>query len=452
MKARERRGPIGIVPPEGGVAPGPEAEEVERLRREALVFDGVTGLPVHPFEDPGRAARLEALEHVGVIYLQIGKFFGFEEIYGWEQYDRVLTVVADGLREDVAASRLSEALVSIRFSGADGFYLLFDLSSAGRARHARALEALAARFQSNAVRRLRQTFGGTTADRMSIHVSSLAAPDNPRSRPSRHLVRLFAEAAKIVSREQTREQIDLSSALKGVLGQKQLRAVFQPVCRLSDGGVAGYEALIRGPAGTPLEAPNSLFAVAHENALDVELETLCLETIFGRLPGAVGRHRLFVNASAMLLRHPVFLDQRHLAEINRKHPDVVVEISEKEMVGDYPAFRETLDIVRRSHLKIAIDDAGSGYSGLEAILYLQPDYIKVADSLVRGLESDPIKREIISSLASIGRRIGAEVIAEGIERRQERRALLDLGITLGQGFLLGRPASQVGGRARPASH
>lgn len=450
MKPRER-GPIGLVP-WSATPPGDGSEDVDRLRRDALVFDSVTSLPVHPFDDPAQTARLEALEHLGIIYLQIGKFFGFEELYGWEQYDRVLAVVATGLRTDVAASSLASALVSLRFSGADGFYLLFDLAGTGRDRRAPALESEAARLQSNAVRRLRRTFGGTTVDLMSIHVSSLTASDNPRSRRSRHLVRLFAEAGMIVSQQQTREQVELSAKLKGVLGKKQLRAAFQPVCRLSDGSVAGYEALIRGPADTPLELPKALFAVARHSALDVELESLCLETIFGRIPAAVGRRRLFVNASAMLLRHPVFLDERNLTEINRKHSDVVVEISEKEMVSDYPAFREILGIVRRSNLRIAIDDAGSGYSGLEAILYLRPDYIKVADSLVRGLESDPIKREIIASLASIGRRIGADLIAEGIERRQEQRALIDLGIELGQGFLLGRPSFRAGPTRSPAGH
>jgi EAL domain-containing protein (putative c-di-GMP-specific phosphodiesterase class I) len=102
--------------------------------------------------------------------------------------------------------------------------------------------------------------------------------------------------------------------------------------------------------------------------------------------------------------------------------------------------------VRGAGLKIAIDDAGSGYSGLEAILQLKPDYIKVADSLVRRLEDDPIKREIITSLASIGRRIDATVVAEGIERAEEKDALLSLGVEYGQGYLLGRPSFQVSTR------
>jgi EAL domain-containing protein (putative c-di-GMP-specific phosphodiesterase class I) len=177
--------------------------------------------------------------------------------------------------------------------------------------------------------------------------------------------------------------------------------------------------------------------------MDVETESLCLETIFARLPRAVAARRLFVNASATLLRHPIFLNSRNLTAINKSHPDVVIEISEKEVVGDYASFRDILDVLRGAKLKIAIDDAGSGYSGLETILYLRPDYIKVADSLVRGLETDPIKREIIASLASIGRRINATLIAEGIEREEEHRALVDLDIEYGQGFLLGRPSFQV---------
>ena len=431
------------LPPEATAS----AEAIEKLRQERLVYDGVTGLPVHPFEDPARMSSVERIEYLGVIYLQIGKFFGFEELHGWEQYDRILLAIADGLKEDAAASRLCDYLLSIRFSGSDGFYVLFDLPAQARGRYGPALEEEAARFHANAVRRLRETFG-TTVDLMSVHVSSLTAQDNPRARPSRHLVRMLAEAAKIVTQKQTREKIDLYAELKSLIGGKKLKAAYQPVCRLSDGEVVGYEALIRGPQGSPLERPNALFAVARENDLGVELESLCLEIVFSKLPAAVAARRLFVNATSTLLRHPVFLNPRNLIAINRSHPDVVIEISEKEVVGDYTTFRDTLETVRKANLKIAIDDAGSGYSGLETILYLKPDYLKVADSLVRNLEADPIKREIISSLASIGRRIDATLVAEGIEEGAERQALIALGIEYGQCYLLGRPSFHVPARKK----
>lgn len=451
MKLKSGTGPARLAPAPPA-KPETAAETIDRLRQERIVYDGVTGLPVHPFEDPEHVHLTERIEHLGVIYLQIGRFFGFEELYGWEQYDRVLLVVAEGLKEDLKESPLSAHLVSLRFSGADGFYVLFSLPAPGRRRSTPSLDAEATRLQTNAIRRLRAAFGGTSVDLISVYVSSLTGEDNPLVRPARHLIRSLAEAAKIVSRRQTREKHDLCASLKGVIGRKELKAAFQPICHLPDGAAVGYEALIRGPQGSSLEQPNVLFAVAHDNEMDVELETLCLETIFARIPRMVGARRLFVNASAKLLRHPVFLDKRNLAAISRTHGDVVLEISEKEMVRDYSSFRDTLTVVRRSNFKIAIDDAGSGYSGLEAILYLRPDYIKVADSLVRNLETDPIKREIISSLASIGRQIQATLVAEGIERRQERDALVNLGISFGQGFLLGRPSFQVSGKRRANEH
>ena len=117
------------------------------------------------------------------------------------------------------------------------------------------------------------------------------------------------------------------------------------------------------------------------------------------------------------------------------------------MVQDYEAFQDVLQLVRNAKMKIAIDDAGSGYSGLETILHLKPDYIKVADSLVRNIHTDPIKREIIASLDAIGKRSGATLVAEGIEVEAERKALVDLGIEFGQGYLLGRPSFQVSARA-----
>jgi EAL domain-containing protein (putative c-di-GMP-specific phosphodiesterase class I) len=205
----------------------------------------------------------------------------------------------------------------------------------------------------------------------------------------------------------------------------------------------GYEALIRGPVGGELEFPDQLFAVAEESGLTLELENLCVETIFARLPRGVRGKKLFVNASPRLLGHSVFLDERNLQNIRRAHPDVVMEISEKEVVHDYRAFRRTVDQLRSAGLQLAIDDAGSGYSGLEAILQIRPEYIKVATSIVRDLHADAIKRQVISALSSLAGQIEAPVIAEGIEQVEELSILRELGVPLGQGYLLGKPQARI---------
>ena len=153
--------------------------------------------------------------------------------------------------------------------------------------------------------------------------------------------------------------------------------------------------------------------------------------------------KLFVNASSRFLAHSVFLDDRNLASIKRSHSQVVMEISEKEGIWDYPTFREVLARLRASGLQIAIDDAGSGYSGLESILQMRPEYIKIANSIVHSLHLETIKREIITALASLGRQIESSIVAEGIEHPAEVRSLLSLGVNYGQGFLLGRPSPRI---------
>jgi EAL domain-containing protein (putative c-di-GMP-specific phosphodiesterase class I) len=413
-------------------APPPMVDELERLRLQRILSDWITGLPLYPVAD----LRNERVANLGVIYLQLGRFAGVESVYGWELYDQVLRCVTESLQADVETSPLRTSFLSIQFTGCDGFYLLFDVVPGGDPQLR--LEKEAVRLRDGATRRLSQRLGRTIVELMAVHCSAVCVPDDPRARPSRNVIRGLREAARLVETRETAERLKLISTCRGVLAGRKLHAVYQPVVSIKDSGIVGYEALIRGPVGE-LERPDVLFAVAHEADMTLELESLCLETIFAKVPRAIAGKKLFVNASPRLLGHSVFLDERNLASMRRAHPDVVVEVSEKEVVHDYPAFRETLDRLRHAGLQIAIDDAGSGYSGLESILQLRPEYIKVATSIVRNLHTDTIKRQVITALASLGEQIQAPLIAEGIEQPEELHSLLSLGVRMGQGFLLGRP-------------
>ena len=408
-------------------------DELERLRLQRILSDWITGLPLYPVAN----LRNERVSNLGVIYLQLGRFAGVESVYGWELYDQVLRCVTESLQADVEASTLRSSFLSIQFTGCDGFYLLFDVVPGGGDPQVR-LEKEAIRLRDGATRRLGQRLGRTIVELMNVHCSAVIVPDDPRVRPSRNVIRGLREAARLVETRETAERLKLIASCRAVLAGRKLHPVYQPVVSIKDSTIVGYEALIRGPAGE-LERPDVLFAVAHEADMTLELESLCLETIFMKVPRAIAGKKLFVNASPRLLGHSVFLDERNLQSIARAHPNVVVEISEKEVVHDYPAFRETLDRLRHAGLQIAIDDAGSGYSGLESILQLRPEYIKVATSIVRNLHADTIKRQVITALATLGEQIQAPLIAEGIEQPEELSSLLALGVGMGQGFLLGRP-------------
>jgi EAL domain-containing protein (putative c-di-GMP-specific phosphodiesterase class I) len=421
---------------------GPEVlDAIERLRFESLITDRITGLKVHPLAD----FHNERIGTLGIIYLQLGRFSGVESLYGWELYDRVLRLTTESLRTDLESSPLKTRLLSMQFNGADGFYLLFELRGrVNGGRNGGRLEDEARRLRDGAVKRLRQSLGRTAVDLMSVHASCIKVPDDPRVRPSRHILRGLQEAARQVGVRETQEKQELVTEFRELMTGRKLRAVYQPVMDIRKKAVLGYEALIRGPLGSDLETPDLLFAAAREAGLELELENLCLETIFAHLPSAVKEAKLFVNASSKFLAHSVFLDDRNLAGIKRCHPQVVMEISEKEGIWDYASFREVLSRLRSAGLQIAIDDAGSGYSGLESILQMRPEYIKVANSIVHSLHEETIKREIITALATLGRQIESSIVAEGIEHPDELRSLLDLGVDYGQGFLLGRPSPRIG--------
>ena len=433
--ARRGRTRVKAVSPVGPA----EIDAIERLRFESLITDRITGLKIHPLAD----FHNQRIASLGVIYLQLGRFSGVESLYGWELYDRVLRLTTESLRTDLDSSPLKARLLSLQFNGADGFYLLFDLPARPNGKNGARLEEEARRLRDGTVKRLRQSLGRTAVDLMSVHASCIKVPDDPRVRPSRHILRGLQEAARQLGVRESAEKQELISEFRALMAGRKLRAVFQPVMDIRKKSVLGYEALIRGPLGSELEAPDVLFAAAREAGLELELENLCLETIFGHLPGAVKEAKLFVNASSRFLAHSVFLDDRNLAHIKRCHPQVVMEISEKEGIWDYATFREVLVRLRSAGLQIAIDDAGSGYSGLESILQMRPEYIKVANSIVHSLHQETIKREIITALATLGRQIESSIVAEGIEHPDELRSLLELGVHYGQGYLLGRPSPRI---------
>jgi EAL domain-containing protein (putative c-di-GMP-specific phosphodiesterase class I) len=95
----------------------------------------------------------------------------------------------------------------------------------------------------------------------------------------------------------------------------------------------------------------------------------------------------------------------------------------------------------REHVRLAVDDAGSGYAGLQHLLEIQPDIMKLDIALVRSVDVDPGRRALIASMITFAHKTGCTVLAEGIETQAELDTLRALGVTLGQGYLLGRPAA-----------
>jgi EAL domain-containing protein (putative c-di-GMP-specific phosphodiesterase class I)/GGDEF domain-containing protein len=219
--------------------------------------------------------------------------------------------------------------------------------------------------------------------------------------------------------------------------------VFQPIVSLRDGATLGCEALARGDAGTALEMPIALFACAAQVNLSHELDALCqrsaLEASY-RLGKA--NPRIFLNVDPSSLHRQSFDESvlaRTVERLGISPSQVVIEITERQAIADFGEFARALRAYREVGFRVAVDDAGAGYSSLQAIAEVSPDYVKIDRSLVDGIDTNPNKRTLLTFLTQFASQIGTHLIAEGIETLSQLTTLGELGVDYGQGFYLAYP-------------
>ncbi len=230
--------------------------------------------------------------------------------------------------------------------------------------------------------------------------------------------------------------------LREILELARVRAVYQPIVNLRGGEVFAWEALARGPARSALESPAMLFDVAEEAGAVFALEKVCREAAIQGFSRRGQGARLFCNVHPRTLLDPQFTPgetRRLLDKYGMEPRDVVLEITERHSVKDFNLFHRTLAHYRDAGYGVAVDDVGTGYSGLLSIAEIQPDFIKIDMSLVRGVDANPVKRALLETLLTFSEKVGCRIVAEGIETEAELACLIRLGVHFGQGYFLGRP-------------
>jgi EAL domain-containing protein (putative c-di-GMP-specific phosphodiesterase class I)/DNA-binding NarL/FixJ family response regulator len=219
--------------------------------------------------------------------------------------------------------------------------------------------------------------------------------------------------------------------LRRVMSRREFEIYLQPVVRLDTGEVVAVEALTRFDDGM---RPDVQFAEAATLGLGLNLQRATLEAAVQAAAGLPADVALSVNLSADVLQYEPTLP----AIVAAAARPLIVEITEHERIDDYEAVRAAFDRLG-PNVRLAVDDAGSGFASLRHILALRPSYVKLDIEWVHGIDRDPVKRALVSGLTYFAQETGCELIAEGIETEEERQIIRDLGIQLGQGYLLGRP-------------
>lgn len=222
--------------------------------------------------------------------------------------------------------------------------------------------------------------------------------------------------------------------LAAVLAAGRVDLEFQPIVGLAGGAPRGYEALARFP-GHPSPGPDVWFAEAHRAEVGVELERLavrCAVAEIGRLPADAF---LSVNVSPDTAVSPGLLEDL-TADVA---PRIVVELTEHAPVRDYAELGRALDVLRGLGARVAVDDCGGGFTSLRHVALIAPDFLKLDMMLCRDVR-EPARAALARALVAFAAETGSAVIAEGIEEPEDLVALRSLGVDLGQGFLLSRPA------------
>ncbi|MBV8559196.1 MAG: EAL domain-containing protein, partial [Acidimicrobiia bacterium] len=216
----------------------------------------------------------------------------------------------------------------------------------------------------------------------------------------------------------------------GFASEPDFRLVYQPIVHLDTGVVAGVEALCRFSDG---RSPENWFHQCEHLDLAAALDLAIIEQALADLPLLPDGY-LSINLSPSTLRDPRLTQLLRAPGVPADR--IVVEVTEHARVNDYLEAQRVLGALRRGGIRLAVDDAGSGYASLRHILELRPDIVKMDQSITRDIDSDPARQALATALVIFAGEIGASVVAEGVETEAELRALFAAGIQRGQGFAI----------------
>lgn len=231
-----------------------------------------------------------------------------------------------------------------------------------------------------------------------------------------------------------------------IIEEKCIRTLYQPIVQLASGSIIGYEALSRGPEGTEFESPLELIRLADSCAMTWELDWALRSLAIERAADLGSDQFLFINVDPKIIydkAHSVGMTREILEKSNISPANIIFEITEQSAIEDYEGFNKILKSYIDQGYKIAIDDAGAGFSGMNRIIETRPQYIKLDMNIIRDLDKDSFKQAIVKSFVQLGQNTNIKLIAEGIETKEELKMLIRLGVYAGQGFYLQKPSPKL---------
>jgi diguanylate cyclase (GGDEF)-like protein/PAS domain S-box-containing protein len=412
--------------------------------------DGLTGLPNRAYVEERARDALAPSEngqrHAGVIFLDLDGFTAVNDLVGHGAGDLVIAQAARRLRAMVPAQD------TVARWGGDEFAVLLE-NAAGAQEIAELADRLAGTIAREPFRVadreivLTASVGVALADEgppgltlRNADVAMAKAKDGGGGRVEVYAAHMHADVVR---------RLELTTDLQRAIAAGELTMQYQPIVELATSRVVGAEALVRWWRGGEPVQPDQFLAVAEESGLIIPLgewvlRQACAQAALWRASSwDVG---VSVNLSLRQLNAPEFPDQvaAALAETGLPPQALTIEVGERVMVEDAGLLMDRLAELRGLGIRLAIDDFGTGYASLAHLRQLPVDIIKIDPSFVSGLGQDATLTMLTRTIVGVGRNLGIQVVAEGIEHSRQLAELREMGCDYGQGSLVARPMGAPG--------
>lgn len=237
-----------------------------------------------------------------------------------------------------------------------------------------------------------------------------------------------------------------SMELDSIIKNEKIYSVYQPIYDLESGRIFAAESLSRINGNTSFSGPEELFDIAGRYNMTSSLEKLCRKKALTTASNSNFNTKITINVCPSILTYPDHEKGYTAAlyeELFRYKNDIIIELTEKYYIKDQIIFNETVKYYKEQGFKIAIDDLGAGFSGLNMLIGIEPYMVKLDRSLISGIYKNTKKKLLVDSLISFCKKIGALTVAEGIETEEELLTVMEMGVDLGQGYFLARPGFEL---------
>ena len=241
-----------------------------------------------------------------------------------------------------------------------------------------------------------------------------------------------------------KSNLSIVDELTDIIKNEKINTLFQPIISLKNNEILGFEALSRGPKNSRLQSPAMLFKTARRNDMLFDLDKVCRKNALKRARNLDEKYKIFLNVDPLVIYDQDFkkgITKNYLEKYSIKEDNVVIELTEKTFLKNCHNISKVITHYKDQGFNIAIDDTGAGFSGLQSIVSISHNYLKMDKSLIRNIDKDKVKRSLLEAFLIFAKNINSKVIAEGIENKKELQTLVELGVDYGQGYYIKKPQS-----------